>query len=118
MIMSFAQIPQWCAAKENVLHEVFDQSALEVIDSIKPGPSKNRHGYRELGTVPVDTSELINSQTIEKTGSGYVVEWGTDHAYINHFGGNGMEGTFWITIAATGWQDIVAKNVKRAEAIG
>lgn len=117
MKISFAQMPQWAAQNKRLMAEIADQSALAVIDSIKPGPSKNRHGRREIGTVPVDTSELENSRVIEKKPYGYRVQWGTDHAFVNHFGGNGMKGTFWIYVAANRWPGIVKKTAERAKGI-
>jgi hypothetical protein len=109
---TFASVPSWAARRNGNLKLVAKQSTADVVASIKPGPSIARSGSREKGTVPRDTGQLVNSQRVE-WGPLTTVSWGTEYAMIQHYGGNGITGTFWVTVAADKWPDIVAANVRR-----
>lgn len=137
-VFAFSDIPAWVEKVDRRLTAVVRQSTNDLMASIPIEPGINRSGSRVKGSVPRDTGILANSlrSSLGRGGSmsgasSYALvagrmavgdiasfEWGAEYARFVHDGANGVEGTFWIQEVATGWQDIVAKNVKRAEAIG
>lgn len=130
----FSQMPAWVAKQERVLDAVVSQSVNDLLGSIKIAPGIMRGGSRIRGTVPRDTGQLANSlQSSVHGGTAYsgassyalvagmmkagdvaTFTWGTDYARIQHDGGNGMAGTFWITEAASRWPGVVKAVVARA----
>lgn len=138
-VYTFSDLPRWVEKVDRRLTAVVRQSTNDVMASIPVKPGKMRGYERVKGSVPRDTGQLANSlqSSLGRGGGGlsgassYALvagrmsvgdvasfEWGAEYARIQHDGGNGVEGTFWIQEAATRWPAIVEKNVQRAQGIG
>ena len=136
---SFATLPAWAAKVEKIANAVVSQATNDMLADIEIVPGINRGGSRQLGTIPRDLNALASSLQSSIYGStsltgpasyvlvagqmeaGDVAEFawgGTDAPYARyvHYGARGVKGTYWIDVAAAGWQGYVNGAVRKAKA--
>jgi hypothetical protein len=120
---------------------VVSQAANNLLADIKIVPGINRGGSRVKGTIPRDLSALARSLQSSIYGgtaisgeAGWMLiagqmtagdvarfAWGgtgsdAEYARHVHYGANGVPGTYWIDVAAAGWQGYVKGAVRKARA--
>ena len=127
-----AQIADWIRKQERMLDAIVQQSAADVFElasRVKAGVT--RGGTVTPGYVPRDTGFLAASAVFDlngsqvaggeaaatfgvtgmKAGDTAVLAWTAVYARKLHY----ENGWLWVDNAASQWQDIVARNVARAE---
>lgn len=137
MEYTFSDVHNWAGMGSRRLTAIVRQSTSDTISSIPVKPGRMRGYERQHGSIPRDDGILANS-LVSKLDGGKTVEgesshalvvgdmvagdvarfgWTAEYARVQHSGGNGQTGTFWVTVAANRWQSTVARNVKRSEGI-
>ena len=138
---SFADLPKWVTKTEKVMDAVVSQATNDLVADIKIVPGINRGGSRVKGTIPRDLGALASSLQSSLNGSTAIsgatsfafvagqmtagdtarFAWGgkgsgAEYAEAVHYGANGVPGTYWIDVAAAGWQGYVKGAVRKARA--
>lgn len=138
---TLATLPAFALKVRKIADAVVSQAAVNILVGIKTGPSLAREGRREPGTIPLDNAGLRNSLQSTLYGSSALTGRGEDaailvaqsmtagdvarfawggplalYARIQHSGGRGIQGTFWIDVAANRWPAAVAGAVAKAKA--
>ena len=135
---SFATLPAWAAKVEKIANAVVREATGNMLADIEIVPGINRGGSRQKGTIPRDIGALASSLQSSIYGStsltgpqsyvlvagqmeaGDVAEfaWGgtvAPYARAVHYGARGVQGTYWIDVAAAGWTGYVDKAVAKAK---
>ena len=136
---SFTTIPDWSLKAKKTADAVVSYATNDTISSIKIVPGINRGGSRVKGTIPRDLGALASSLQSSLNGSTAIsgatsfafvagqmtagdtarFAWGGNvapYAEAVHYGANGVPGTYWIDVAAAGWQGYVKGAVRKARA--
>ena len=136
---SFATLPAWATKVQKIADAVVSQSANDMLASIKIAPGITRGGSRQRGTIPRDLGALAASLQSSLYGgtamsgatsfvfvagqmeAGDVAQfaWGGNvapYAKAVHYGARGVQGTFWIDVAANKWPQFVRGAVRKAKA--
>lgn len=136
-----ADLPRWVRQQQQIMDAVVSQATGDLLNSIEIVPGIARGGSRVRGTIPRDLGALARSKQSTLYGSTSLTSEGEDshvliagamkagdvatfswggaaapYAHAVHYGANGVPGTFWIDVAADGWQRTVAGAVRRARA--
>lgn len=134
MEYTFAELERdWARKIDGYMDTLVRQSANDATAGIPIKPGIMRGYERTPGSIPRDTGQLANSQvssidgSVSKSGksahsfvAGTMVAgdvghfgWTAEYAWVQHYGGNGIEGTGWITAVANRWPQIVNDNLAR-----
>lgn len=138
---SFATLDRWVTKVEKIQTAVVRQAVGDMLADIQIVPGITRGGSRVRGTIPRDLGALANSLRSTLYGSSAMTQtgqqshvlvagamsagdvarfsWGgsvAPYAAAVHYGARGLPGTFWIDVAADGWQGYVRAAMARARA--
>lgn len=134
---SFAELGQWARKTQKRTDIIVKQSVNDLTAGIEVAPGITRGGSRKKGTIPRDLGALAASLKSSLNGStsftgaesavlvagsmkaGDVAHfsWGgavAPYAAAVHYGARGVQGTFWIDVAANKWPQYVDAATKRA----
>jgi len=138
-VYKLADLPLWATKVTKIADAIVKQSVNDLLRSIEIVPGINRGGSRVRGTIPRDLgplaaslqSSLYGSTAITGTESYVLIvtqlkagdvarfAWGGNAApYVLevHYGANGVDGTFWVDVAANKWTSFVDVAVIKAKA--
>lgn len=132
------EVDAWVRKSKKRMTLVLRQATNDMLADIEIVPGINRGGGRVRGTIPRDVSNLARSLNssilggavfqgeasfVMATGvvnAGQIItfSWGgpvAPYAQHVHYGANGIPGTYWITEAASKWQDYIDSATRRAK---